>query len=83
VLLLVTPAVEVEVHQPQRSLVVLHEDAAGIPQPDVIQLGVDEVGVALPQSWRASLVILVAEHVDPGIGTMACTSRPMVACTSL
>ncbi len=68
-LLLVTPAVEVEVHQPEPSLLVLHEDAAGIPQPDVIHLGVDEVGVALAaQLARQHLVILVAEHVDPGVG---------------
>ena len=69
VLLLVTPAVEVEVHQPEPSLLVLHEDAAGIPQPDVIHLGVDEVGVALAaQLARQRLVILMAEHVDPGVG---------------
>ena len=47
VLLLVAPAVEVEVHQPQLPLAIANEDAAGIPQPDVIHLGVDEVGVAL------------------------------------
>ncbi|MNF92602.1 hypothetical protein D3C84_752500 [compost metagenome] len=69
VLLLVPPAVEVEVHQPEFPLLILHEDAAGIPQPDVVHQGVDEVGVALPaQLARQILVILVAEHVHPGVG---------------
>ncbi|MNR03883.1 hypothetical protein D3C85_1198020 [compost metagenome] len=69
VLLLVTPAVEVEVHQREIPLLVLHEDAAGIPQPDVVQLGVDEAGVVLAtQLARQIFFLLVAEHAHLGVG---------------
>ncbi|MNE20949.1 hypothetical protein D3C80_1140930 [compost metagenome] len=69
VLLLVAPAVEVEVHQPQLPLAIANEDAAGIPQPDVIQLGVDEAGVVLATELAGQrLFLFAAEHVHLGMG---------------
>ena len=68
VLLLVAPAVEVEIHQPQLPFAVLDEDAAGIPQPDIVQLGDDKASVLLATELAGQrLLLFAAEHVHLGV----------------